>query len=88
MLMGFKARAEAGAGVQLSSVPDNLWLAGMALSEVGAILLALLSGGDSGIVPSAALAVGWLLALLIVPPRLVLSLGLLVMAASALVWAA
>lgn len=85
MLLGFKARAEAGAGVRLSGVPDVLWLAGMASSGPGTALLALVGTGTAGTVLAVALGTGWLLTLLLLPPRPAYSTAFLVLVASALV---
>lgn len=83
MLLGLKARAEAGPGVRLPEVPDNLWLAGLALSGLGTALLAIFGAGASGAVLSVALGLCWLLTLLLAPPLPVYSvtLALLVMLA-------
>lgn len=87
MLLGFKARAEAGRGVRLSSVPDNLWLTGVFLSGIGVAALVLLGAGIPGGVLSVALGLGWLLVLLILPPRPAYGVGFLLLVSAALAWA-
>lgn len=84
MLLGIKARAEAGAGVRLSEAPDNLWLAGLALSGLATALLAIVGVGLTGIALSVVLGVCWLLTLLLFPPRPAYSLVLLAAVALAL----
>ncbi len=77
MLMGFKAQAEAGAGVRLSSVSDNLWLLGVFLSGVGIAVTIFAGGGIPRILLSGMYAVAWLWVLLIFDPRPKYSLALL-----------
>ncbi len=43
MLMGLKARAEAGQGVHMSALPDYLWAGGCLLSAMGVIVLVFMS---------------------------------------------
>jgi hypothetical protein len=84
MLLGFKERAEAGPGVQLTSTPDNLWLAGMLLSGLGLIPVALFSGGTAGAVVAVLVGLGWLLTLFFLPPRPTPALILLAVVAVAI----
>lgn len=90
MLLGFKARAEAGPGVPLPTLPDSLWLLGMLLSGIGVGLLALLGTGVAGTASAVVLGLAWLVTLLVAPPRPASGLGLLlvVVTVSALVAAA
>ncbi len=77
MLMGFKARAEAGAGVRPSSISDTMWLLGVFLSGVGIVVTALVGGGIPGMLLSGVYATGWLLVLLIFDPHPKYSMTLL-----------
>ncbi len=77
MLMGLKARAEAGAGGRPSSISDTMWLLGVSLSGVGIVVTALVGGGIPGMLLSGVYAIGWLLVLLIFDPHPKYSLALL-----------
>ncbi len=77
MLMGFKAQAEAGAGAQLSSTSDNLWLLGVLLSGAGIVLTVFTGNGVQGILLSGVYAIVWLCTLLIFDPHPKYSMTLL-----------
>jgi hypothetical protein len=86
MLMGIKARVEAGAGVRLSSTSDNLWLLGVFLSGIGIATMVFTGGGIQCILLSAVYGILWLWSLLIFDPRPVYSLSLLLMVAVTITW--
>lgn len=86
MLMGLKARAEAGAGVRLSNASDNLWLAEVFLSGIGVALLMVVGGGVAGAVSSVLLGVAWLWVVLVADPRPVPALGVLIAVSLVLAW--
>jgi hypothetical protein len=69
MLMGLKARAEAGAGVRLSSTSDNLWLLGVFSSGAGIALMVIMCREFACIMLSVVYSVFWLLSLLVIDPR-------------------
>ena len=50
MLLGIKARAEAGPGVELSITPDIVWLAATALCGLGLLYLVFVSRGALGFI--------------------------------------
>ena len=77
MLMGFKAQAEAG--MRLSSTADNLWLLGILLSGIGIALMALTGEGIQGVLLSVIYGVIWLWTLLILDPRPIFSMILFLM---------
>ncbi|MFO7681936.1 MAG: hypothetical protein R6X34_17975 [Chloroflexota bacterium] len=79
MMLGFKARAEAGAGVHLSELADNLWILGLILSGLGIVVMAFLGGDVWEVVVTAVYSTLWLLALLIIAPKPVYSLSLSVL---------
>lgn len=86
MLMGFKARAEAGAGVRLSSTSDNLWLLGVFLSGIGIAIMAFIGRDIQCVLLSAIYGIIWLWPLLIFDPRPKYSLILLLVVAATTVW--
>jgi hypothetical protein len=86
MLMGFKARAEAGAGVRLSSTSDNLWLLGVFLSAIGIAIMVFIGRGIQCILLSAVYGIIWLWPLLIFDPQPISSMILLLVVAVTTVW--
>jgi hypothetical protein len=86
MLMGFKAQAEAGAGVRLSSTSDNLWLLGVFLSGIGIAIMAFIGRDIQCTLLSAVYGIIWLWPLLIFDPRPKYSLILLLVVAVTTVW--
>jgi hypothetical protein len=86
MLMGFKARAEAGAGVRLSSTSDNLWLLGIFMSAVGIAIMIFIGRDIQGMVLSILYGLIWLWSLLIFDPRPKYSISLLSVVAVTTVW--
>jgi hypothetical protein len=81
MLMGFKARAEAGAGVRLSSTADNLWLLGIFMSAIGIAIMVFIGRDIQYILLSVLYSLIWLCSLLIFDPRPKYSLLLLLVVA-------
>lgn len=77
MLMGFKAQAEAGDSVRLSSISDNLWLLGVLLSVGGIVLMAVIGDGVQGILIPVLFGIVWLWSLLIFDPQPKYSMTLL-----------
>jgi hypothetical protein len=69
MLMGFKVRAEACAGVRLSSTTDNLWLLGVFSSGAGIAAMVVVCRQFPCIMLSAVYSIIWLLSLLVFEPR-------------------
>jgi hypothetical protein len=86
MLMGFKARAEAGAGVHLSSTSDNLWLLGVFLSAIGIAIMVFIGRDIQSILLSILYGLIWLWPLLIFDPRPKYSLILLLIVAVTTGW--
>lgn len=86
MLLGIKARAEAGAGLPLSTASDNLWLLGLALSAAGIVTLVWLSSGTWWSAVSIVLGAAWLWPLLVLDPIPVYSLGFLLIVGVVLTW--
>jgi hypothetical protein len=86
MMLGFKTRAEAGAGVHLSSTPDNFWLLGLFLSAIGITALIFLNGNMASFLLAAIYSLIWLLILLIFNPKPVFSASLLFIIVLTLVW--
>ena len=86
MLMGIKARAEAGSGVQLSSTSDILWLFGVFLSGIGIFLIVLMGRGIQRVLLSAIYGIIWLWSLLIFDPQPIYSMILLFVVAMTMVW--
>jgi hypothetical protein len=77
MLIGFKAQAEAGAGMRPSLPADNLWLLGNFLSGIGIALIVFIGKGSLSMILSILYAVVWLWILLILDPRPIFSMILL-----------
>lgn len=86
MLMGIKARAEAGSGVQLSSTSDNLWFSGVFLSGIGIFLMVLIGRGMQRVLLSVIYGIIWLWPLLIFDPKPIYSMILLFVVAVPMVW--
>jgi hypothetical protein len=86
MLMGFKAQAEAGAGVRLSSTLDNLWLLGVFLSGIGIVIMVFIGRDIQYTLLAAVYGIIWLWPLLIFDPRPKYSMILLLVAAVTIVW--
>ncbi len=85
MLLGIKARAEAGPGVALSPLPDYLWAAGIFLS--GLFILVMIFGGRglAKIVAALGFSLCWLWTCLVLAPVPVYALGLTALTAMVLV---
>jgi hypothetical protein len=81
MMLGFKAQAEAGAGVYLSTLPDNLWLLGIFLSALGILAILFLNASLPGFLFAAVYSTLWLLTLMIFEPKPIFSLMLLLVIA-------
>ena len=77
MMLGLKARAEAGAGVHLSALPDNLWLLGVFLSALGILAIIFLNASITGFLFAIIYSTIWLLTLMILDPKPIFSLILL-----------
>ena len=86
MLMGIKARAEAGSGVQLSSISDILWFSGVFLSGIGIFLMVFMSRGIRSVLLSVIYGIIWLWPLLIFDPQPIYSIILLFVVAVTMVW--
>ncbi|MBI5590221.1 MAG: hypothetical protein HY881_07040 [Deltaproteobacteria bacterium] len=86
MLMGIKARSEAGSGVQLSSTSDILWFLGVFLSGVGIFLMVLMGRGIQRVLLLAIYGIIWLWPLLIFDPQPIYSMILLFVVAVTIVW--
>ena len=86
MLIGFKARAEAGEGVRLSIIPDILWFLGVLLSYLGIILLVFMGRSIQCAVLSIFFGIIWLWPLLIFDPQNVYSVILLILIIATIIW--
>ncbi|MCB2191970.1 MAG: hypothetical protein KQI62_10425 [Deltaproteobacteria bacterium] len=86
MMLGIKARAEAGTGVPLSSLPDYLWLAGVFLSLLGIIALTFLAHRMWQALAPLVYGVLWLWVCLIADPTPGFALALLAVVAATMVW--
>lgn len=86
MLMGIKARAEAGSGVQLSSTSDILWFIGVFLAGIGIFLMVLMSGSIQRVLLSTIYGIIWLWPLLVFDPQPIYSMMLLSVVAVIMVW--
>ncbi|WP_147820069.1 hypothetical protein [Salidesulfovibrio onnuriiensis] len=76
MLLGIKARVEAGPGVRLSPLPDYLWFGGIFLSGLGVLLLVFMGRGVAGYLIPTVLSLAWLWTLLVLAPTPLPALGL------------
>jgi hypothetical protein len=81
MMLGFKAQAEAGAGVHLSALPDNLWLLGIFLSGLGILVILFLNARITSFLFAAVYSTLWLLTLMVLDPKPIFSLMLLLVIA-------
>jgi hypothetical protein len=81
MLMGFKARAEAGAGIRLSSTSDNLWLLGVFMSAIGIAIMVFIGRDIQYMLLPALYGLIWLWPLLIFDPQPKYSMSLLLVVA-------
>ncbi|MCG8632322.1 MAG: hypothetical protein MI863_00760 [Desulfobacterales bacterium] len=86
MLMGFKARAEAGEGVELSSAPDYLWFFSVLLSFIGFVLMTFFFRNLQSIIMTSFFSLFWLWTLLIFDPQPVYSTGLLLVIIATSLW--
>lgn len=86
MMLGIKARAEAGPGVPLSPLPDYLWLAGVLLSLLGIIALTFLAHGIWQAMAPLVYGVLWLWVCLAADPTPGFALALLALVAITIVW--
>lgn len=86
MMMGFKARAEAGEGVRLSSIPDILWFLSVLLSFIGIVLMILMNRDIQSVLLSAFFGILWLWPVLILEPQPVYSIILLLSIIAAMIW--
>lgn len=86
MLMGIKARAEAGSGVKLSSTLDILWLLGVALSGIGIFIIVLMGRGIQCVLLPVIYGIIWLWPLLVSEPKPIYSMILLFIVAVTMVW--
>lgn len=86
MLLGIKARAEAGPGVPLSPLPDYLWLGGVFLSLLGIIALTFLAHGMWQAIAPFIYSIFWLWACLAADPSPGFVLTLLAMVMATIVW--
>jgi hypothetical protein len=77
MLMGIKARAEVGPGVQLSSIWDMLWFLGIILSGIGIAVMVFVGRGIKSVLLPAIYGATWLWPLLIFHPQPLTGLPLL-----------
>lgn len=76
MMLGIKARAEAGPGVVLSPLPDYLWFCGVLIAGLDILLLVFAGRGLSGCLIPAVLSLGWFWNLLVLAPTPFNALGL------------
>lgn len=86
MLMGIKARAEAGSRVKLSSTSDILWFLGVFLSGIGILMTIFMGRGIQFLLLSVIYGVAWLWPLLIFDPKPMYSMILLFIVAVTMVW--
>ncbi len=86
MLMGIKARVEAGAGAKLSSTEDVLWFLGIVLSALGIAILVFIGRSIQGVLLSAIFGVLWLWPLFVFDPQPIYSFVLLLMVVLTSVW--
>lgn len=76
MLLGIKARAEAGPDVRLSPLPDYLWLAGLAVSLLGILFMIVAGRGVSGVILPVLCGLAWLWVCLVFEPVPIYALSL------------
>ena len=86
MLMGIKARAEAGPGKPFSSTKDIMWFLGICLSFLSIIVLLTLNNGIKVESFTILYAILWLLTLFILDPIPMYSMILLIILIVNLVW--
>ncbi|MBI5584223.1 MAG: hypothetical protein HY892_10390 [Deltaproteobacteria bacterium] len=86
MLMGIKARAEAGRGVDLPATGDLFWFLGVFLSGIGIVIMVLIDQGIPSLLLSALYGIFWLWPLLIFEPRPAYSMILLLAVALTITW--
>jgi len=88
MLMGIKARAEAGPGVRLSPVPDYLWLGGVLFAAMGIIALIFMTRGPLQAIAPIIHSILWLWTCLAADPSPVYALTLLAVVLATILWLA
>ncbi len=86
MLMGLKARAEAGPGAHLSAIPDYIWLAGLFLSALGIIALIFQVRGVSQAMLACVYSILWLLTCLVFTPGPGYVVALLAIVLATIIW--
>ena len=86
MLMGIRDRAEAGAGIQLSSTSDVLWFSGIILSYFGIVFMTFAFRGIKKYFIPSMYGILWLMMLLIFSPQPIYSNILLLVVAATAVW--
>lgn len=86
MMMGIKARAEAGPGPPFSSIPDILWFSSIFLSFLGIIGLLILSEGIQVELLTIFYSILWLLTLFVFYPIPIYSAILLIILIVNLAW--
>ena len=86
MLLGIKARAEAGPGAPLSPLADYLWLGGVFLSALGILALIVLARGSWQALAPVVFSTLWLGTCLVAAPRPVYALTLLGVVTATAVW--
>ncbi len=86
MLMGIKARAEAGSGAQPSSTSDILWFFGVFLSGIGIFLMVFMGRGIQCVLLPVIYGIIWLWPLLIFDPQPIYGMILLFVVAVTMAW--
>jgi hypothetical protein len=86
MLIGIKARAEAGPGMPFSSTPDMIWFLAVCLSLISIIVLLILSQRLITILLAVLYSTLWLLTLFILEPVPVYSVLLFALLLATLLW--
>jgi len=86
MMLGFKAQAEAGAGVHLSALLDNLWLLGILLSALGILAIVFLETTMLGVLLATIYNTFWLLVFMIFEPKPRYSIILFLVISATIAW--
>jgi len=85
LLMGMKARAEAGENVALSQTQDKIWFVGVVLSGLFICYFVFIARGIvQSIVVSSILSFFWMCSIWLVAPKPIYSLGMLLMVVMAM----
>lgn len=86
MLMGIKARAEAGRGMAFSSTDDILWFTGILLSMATIVGLLAIGRGRTMTLLTVLYSIAWLWILFVIDPIPVYSLSFLTLPAISICW--